>query len=115
MKNLTLEQIRTKKMEQEIKKTLEFKNFVEQVKNEMIINKIYYKKAKFQCYNDNIFTYAYSNHSTFFQFSFICNDTLLDKMTIKDLLELKNIQWFNNRIYCKQTMDFLGGLSYSNK
>ena len=113
MKNLTLNEIRTKKMEQEIEKKVEFKNFIEQVKKEMILAGVYYKKAKFQCFNDNMFTYGYSNHSTFFEFTIMCDDTLLDKMTIKDLLELKNIQWFDNRIFCKQTMEVLGKVSYS--
>jgi hypothetical protein len=113
MKNSTLNEIRTKKMEQEIEKKVEFKNFIEQVKKEMILTGVYYKKAKFQCFNDNMFTYGYSNHSAFFEFTITCDDTLLDKMTIKDLLELKNIQWFDNRIFCKQTMEVLGNISYS--
>ena len=109
MENLTLGLIREKKSEKEI----EFQNFLEAVKKEMVLNNIYYKKAKFQCYSDGIFTYAYSTHSNMFEFSFICDDTLIDKMTIKELLELKNIKFYQNRIFDKKTMNLFGSLSFS--
>ena len=104
MKKLTLTSIREKREKQ--------KSFFEEVKKEMILNGVYYKKAKFQCFNDNMFTYGYSNHSTFFEFTFMCEDTLLDKMTIKELLELKKIVWFDNRIFDKKTREVLGGISF---
>ena len=107
MENLNLGTIRKKKQE--------YYNFIEKVKTEMILSKIYYKKAKFQCFTDNMFTYGYSNHSTFYEFSFICNDTLLDKMTIKDLLQLKNVKYFENRIFCKQTREVLADVYYTSK
>jgi len=113
MEKLTLGTIRDKKSEKELKKEFEFINFSEAIKKEMLLNGIYYRKAKFQCFNDNMFTYGYSNHSTFFEFTFMCEDTLLDRMTIKSLLELKNIKWFDNRIFDKKTMEVLGGISYS--
>lgn len=100
MKNLTLTSI---KMKIE-KKELKLNNLLEEIKKEMLLNNIYYKKAKFGCFGDNAFSYYYNNHTTIFEFSFICNDTLLDKMTIKEILELKNITYFSSSIYDKLTM-----------
>jgi hypothetical protein len=105
MKNLNLEVIREKKQM--------YHDFIEKVKTEMILSKVYYKKAKFQCFTDSEFTYGYSTHSVFYEFTFICDDTLLDKMTIKDLLELKNVEFFQNRIFCKQTRELLVNVSFS--
>jgi hypothetical protein len=102
MKNLT--SIREKKKE--------YYDFIESVKKEMLLSKVYYKKAKFKCFSDNLFTYEYSDHSTAYEFSFICDDTLLDKMTIKDLLELKGVTYFDNRIFCRHTLDVLGATRY---
>ena len=85
------------------------KLFLEEVKKEMLLNKIYYKKAKFSCFDSDIFTYSYSNHSIVFEFSFICDDTLLSKMTIKEILELKRILFFESSMFDKKTMEKLGG------
>ncbi len=113
MKNLTLQSIRDKREAIEKKKTEKQKVFLEEVKKEMFLNKVYYSKAKFSCFSDNIFTYVYSNHSLIFEFNIICEDTLFDKMTIKDLLSLKRIGYFDNGIYDKKTREKLGGISYS--
>ena len=101
MENLTLTSIKLKKE----KKELKLNNLLEEIKKEMLLNNIYYKKAKFGCFGDNIFSYYYNNHATIFEFSFICKDSLLDKMTIKELLELKNIVYFSSSIYDKSTMN----------
>jgi len=100
MENLKLTSI---KMKIE-KKELKLNNLLEEIKKEMLLNNIYYKKAKFGCFGDNIFSYYYNNHTAIFEFSFICKDTLLDKMTIKEILELKNITYFSSSIYDKLTM-----------
>ena len=113
MKNLTLQSIREKKEAIERKKTGKLIAFLEELKKEMILNKVYYSKAKFSCFSDNIFTYSYSNHSYLFTFDIICEDTLFDKMTIKDLLSVKRIGYFDNGIYDKKTREKLGGISYS--
>ena len=105
MEKLTLTSIREKKEK--------LHSFLEEVKKEMLLNGIYYKNAKFSCFSDKIFTYGYSNHSYLFTFDIICEDTLFDKMTIKALLELKNIKYIDNGIYCKKTREKLGGISYS--
>lgn len=101
MENLTLTSIKLKKE----KKELKLNNLLEEIKKEMLLNNIYYKKAKFGCFGDNVFSYYYNNHTTIFEFSFICKDSLLDKMTIKELLELKNIVYFSSSIYDKLTMN----------
>jgi hypothetical protein len=93
----SLETIREKKKE--------YYDFIEKVKKEMLLNNVYYKKAKFQCFADETFTYSYSNHSFMYEFSFICEDILLDKLTIKELLELKNVKFFRNRIFSKHDME----------
>lgn len=113
MKNLTLQSIREKRENIENKKTEKQKVFLEEVKKEMFLNKVYYSKAKFSCFSDNIFTYVYSNHTLMFEFNIICEDTLFDKMTIKDLLSVKRIGYFENGIYDKKTREKLGGISYS--
>jgi len=113
MKNLTLQTIKEKRKAVERKKTEKLIAFLDEVKKEMILNKVYYSKAKFSCFSDNIFTYSYSNHSYLFTFDIICEDTLFDKMTIKDLLEIKRIGYFDNGIYDKKTREKLGGISYS--
>ena len=113
MKNLTLQTIREKKEAIERKKTGKLIAFLEEAKKEMILNNVYYSKAKFSCFSDNIFTYSYSNHSHLFTFDIICDDTLFDKMTIKDLLSVKRIGYFDNGIYDKKTREKLGGISYS--
>jgi hypothetical protein len=90
-----------------IKKKRDFKNFIEKVKTDMKFAGVYSKKAEFKCFSDNMFTYGYSDNTSFFEFTFMCDDMLLDKMKIKELLKLKNLQWFGNRIFCKQTMEVL--------
>ena len=108
MENLSLKTIRSKR-----EKTAKLNSFLEDLKKEMLINKVYYSKAKFSCFSDNIFTYSYSNHSFLFTFDIICDDTLFDKMTIKDLLEVKRIRFIDNGIYDKKTREKIGGISYS--
>ena len=62
--------------------------------------KIYYKKAKFACFSGNIFTYNYKTHSKLHEFCFITDDeVLLDKLTVKELNELKNIRYFSFTTY----------------
>lgn len=113
MEKLTLQSIRDKKQIVKNENTEELIYFLNEVKKEMLLNKIFYSKAKFSCFSDNVFTYSYSNHSLFFEFNIICEDTLYNKMTIKDLLELKKISYFSNGIYDKKTMEKIGGIYFS--
>jgi len=70
------------------------------IKKEVICNKIYKNQAKFECFADNIFTYGYrEKDKTLHQFSFTCDDCLLDKMSIYELLDLKRITFFSYSIY----------------
>jgi len=102
MENLTLQSIRYKKEKRE-----KLNNFLLEVKKEMILNNVYYKKTKFGCYTDYIFSYYYKNHTKLFEFNFICDDTLLDKLTVKELLELKDITFFESTIYDQTNSDLL--------
>jgi hypothetical protein len=66
---------------------------------EMRLIKSYYKKAKFSCFDSDIFTYGLKQDNSYHEISFICDDTLLAKMTIKELTELKRISFFQHRIF----------------
>jgi hypothetical protein len=110
MENLTLESIRNKKLEREMK----FIEFAEKVRKEMLLNKVLYSSAKFECFTDNMFIYGYSNKNLYFQFTIICDDTLLSKMTINELLNLKRIKFFESKIFDKKEMIILGSLLHSN-
>jgi hypothetical protein len=97
---------------QSIRNGMELSLVLDKMKDEMKLARIYHKKAKFSCFSDNIFTFVYSDHCTMYEFNIICDDTIFDKMTIKDLLELKRIRYIDNGIYEKNTRQKLGGISY---
>jgi len=96
----------------EKRERLEF--FKECVKKEVIVNGVFYKKAKFKSFCDGLFSYCYSNHSLVFEFNVICEDFLLDKMTIKELLDLKNIKHFNFGIYDRKTLNKIASTFYTD-
>jgi len=79
--------------------TIRLKKFLSEVEKEVRTVKIYYKKAKFTCYDSNVFCYEVKHDNTIFEFSFACDDTLLSKMTVKELLELKRISYYSFRIF----------------
>lgn len=67
---------------------------------------------KFGCYSDNIFTFNHKNVIHELEVSFILeNDSILDEMTITDLLNLKTIKYFEFRSYSDSTMLSNGGKS----
>lgn len=101
---LTLNSIKEKRAKLEI---------LNEIKNEMLLSNIYHKKANFVSFNDSIFTYEYKNKSTIYEFSFICDDFLLSKLTIKELLELKNIEFFENNIYYKDNLEKIGSKTFN--
>ena len=88
--------------------------FVEHLKKEMIANGIYYKKAKFIYYNSGSFTFEYSNHTKNFSFNITCHDTILFKMTIKQLFELLSISWFEYIVRDIKTHDVLSAHTYTS-
>ena len=87
-------------------------DFLQKVKKEMLKNGIYKKKAKFDCLTDNVATYSLKTDSTLFEFSFICDDILFSKMRIKQLLELKDIEYFNQSIYICNGYEKISDISY---
>ena len=78
---------------------IRLKKFLSEIEKECRVCKIYYKKAKFACFNDSVFTYTVKHDNSMYEFSFICDDTLLSKMTVKELLELKRINSYAVRIF----------------
>jgi hypothetical protein len=73
---------------------IRLKKFLQEEEKEFRLFKMYYSKAKFVCYDSQIFTYEIKRGNITYEISFICDDTLLLKMTIKELLSLKRIGFF---------------------
>ena len=71
------------------------------------------KKAKFSCYTDSIFTYTLKHQKTFFEISFISDDTLIDKLTCKELLELNKICFYRVRIF-NENKECISNISVAN-
>lgn len=90
---------------------IRLKKFLQEVEKEFRLNGIYYKKAKFACYDSNVFTYLVKHDNTTFEISFIADETLLDKMTCKELLELKRIGFYQVRIFTSDTMECISNIS----
>jgi len=63
------------------------------------LNDILEENAKFSCYADNTFTYLLYKEKKMYEISFICDDILLSKMKIEDLLQLKDMCYFWCRIF----------------
>lgn len=84
--------------------------FLQEVEKEFRLVGIYYKKAKFACYSDGEFTYKIKHQNTIYEINFIADDTLLDKLTCKDLLELKRIEYYQVRIF-SDNMELISNLS----
>ncbi len=78
---------------------IRLKKFLQEVEKEFRLVGIYYKKAKFNCYSDSLFSYSVKHDNTLFEINFISDDTLLDKMTCKELLELKRIKYISVKIF----------------
>lgn len=76
---------------------IRLKKFLQKVEQEFRLFNLYYSKARFLCYNDDIFTYEVKRGKITYELCFICDDTLLSKMTCKDLLQLKRINYFRLR------------------
>lgn len=70
------------------------KNVLNEAEKEFRLFKMYYSKCKFACFDSGMFTYEIKRGDLLYELSFICDDTLLNKMTVKDLLELKRITYF---------------------
>jgi hypothetical protein len=70
------------------------------IKNELHSLQIEKEIANFDCYVDNIFSYYYYHDDNLMhEFSIICDDIMLSKMHILELLELKHILYFSHRVY----------------
>ncbi|CAB4136398.1 hypothetical protein UFOVP584_51 [uncultured Caudovirales phage] len=89
---------------------IRLKKFLQQIEKEFRLVGIYYKKSKFACYSDGLFTYKLKHQNTIFEISFIADDTLLDKLTCKELLELKRIEFYQVRIF-SDNMELISDLS----
>lgn len=67
------------------------------IRDKMNERDILYKKAKFVAFHDGFFVFNYKTKGVVFEFSVICDDVLLAKMTILELLNLKNTEYFDVR------------------
>lgn len=73
-------------------------NKLKDIKEYLDLNKV--KTLNFACWADNMFTYNIQN-KVHLEITFILNntETLLDKMSVIDLLNLKGITYFELRTY----------------
>jgi hypothetical protein len=79
---------------------IRLKEVKQEIKKEMLLIKIYYKKAKFVCYDSGCFTYNYTmKDGTLIETNFICEDTLLDKLSFQEILNLRDIKFLWQRIF----------------
>jgi hypothetical protein len=81
MENSQLNEIRVKKV-------------LNEAETEFRLFKMYYSKCKFVCYDSEIFTYEIKRGDITYELTFNCDDTLLAKMTVKEILNLKRIGFF---------------------
>lgn len=91
-------------------KTYEFK----QVKREMMQINALNKYSQFECFSDNIATFSYIDGDVYHEFSIITDDNFDKSMLIFDLLNLKNISYFQHKIYIKNNNFYekIGGLTW---
>jgi len=70
------------------------------IKEEMLLWKIYYKKAKFVCYADSCATFNYTlKTGEFIETNFICDDSFGSKLSFQEILNLKRIFFLWQRIF----------------
>jgi len=67
------------------------------IRDKMNERDILYKKAQFVAFHDGFFVFNYKTKGVIFEFSVVCDDVLLKKMTILELLNLKNTSYFDVR------------------
>ena len=57
------------------------------------------KRCAFACFDSDMFSYQIKIGDILHEITFIAEDTLLNKMTIRELLNLKKIEYFDLRSY----------------
>lgn len=72
-----------------------FKNSKERKKMLEMMSSFLDKKATFSCYVDEMFEYHLKNKDEKYIFTFICDDSLIKKMEVEWLLDLKKVQYYN--------------------
>lgn len=60
------------------------------------------KTAVFACFDEGMFTYMVDDDVLIHEISFHAEDTLLDKMKVSDLVNLKRLEYFDHRIFAKE-------------
>ena len=79
---------------------IKLKEVKDLIKFEMKDRGLFYKKTTFACYDSNIFTYTYkTKEGLLIETSFIADDTLLSKMSFKEIIELKEIKFLWQRLF----------------
>ena len=91
-------------------KTDEFK----QIKREIIKINALNKYSQFECFSDNKATFKYIDGDVYHEFIIITDDSFDKSMLIFDLLNLKNISYFQHKIYIKNNNFYekIGGLTW---
>jgi len=65
-------------------------------------------KAKFKCYSDHVFSYGFEKRGEYHEINFICDDTILNKMTVEDIINLDRVEYFQHCIYYIQICNEIG-------
>jgi hypothetical protein len=80
------------------KKSEEFNIISNKLKELMLLE----EEVSFENFDSHIFTYSLFHDEKLHEFSFICDDTLLKKERIKELLNLNKITFFEYNIFVKE-------------
>lgn len=94
------------------KNTEQFNDIIQELKAEKILSEV----ARFECFDDSIATFSYTDADIYYEFNFVCDDTFFREMKISELLKLKRITYFNFGIYDKPIEEYrkMGGIKYSS-
>jgi hypothetical protein len=69
------------------------------IMNDCKLAGIWEKEAAFASYSDNVFTYEYEDSDYLHEFSFIADDSLLEKLEVCELMHLRNVKYFQYRAF----------------
>lgn len=90
---------------------MEKESIFKEMKEELINNKTFNKKAVFKCFSDGIFTYQITGATFFVEINIIADDMFFAKETPKDLFDKKRIEFFDQNIFDLND-NYIGGKVY---
>jgi hypothetical protein len=82
-----------------------------EMKDELVNNKTFEKKAIFKCFADGIFTYQIKSDTFIVEINIIADDMFFAKEKPKDLFDKKRIGYFDQKIYDLNN-NYIGGKVY---